>query len=276
MLKKNKDIGFDIDLYSRQLGIIGSETMIKLTKIKILIIGLRGLGIEILKNLILEGPNSVDIYDPNLIDIYDLNSNFFATEEDVSKERDVTIIEKIKGLNPNVESKVIKKNIEIEDNSYEKELDFILDTISNYEIIIITEPLSKNTIIKINNKCRKLSIKFIYTCALGLSGFLFNDFGNNHIISSPYYKDDTYYPIKNIKKGETTIIQIENSLEGFPDLGDEGYIKIIDVKGMIELMMIYFIKQNLYHYLNMKLILIQTIFIIIHTEDFFKLFACHR
>lgn len=235
MLKKNKDIGFDIDLYSRQLGIIGSETMIKLTKIKILIIGLRGLGIEILKNLILEGPNSVDIYDPNLIDIYDLNSNFFATEEDVSKERDVTIIEKIKGLNPNVESKVIKQNIEIEDNSYEKELDFILDTISNYEIIIITEPLSKNTIIKINNKCRKLSIKFIYTCALGLSGFLFNDFGNNHIISSPYYKDDTYYPIKNIKKGETTIIQIENSLEGFPDLGDEGYIKIIDVKGMIEL-----------------------------------------
>lgn len=64
---------------------------------------------------------------------------------------------------------------------------------------------------------------------------MFNDFGNNHIISSPYYKDDTYYPIKNIKKGETTIIQIENSLEGFPDLGDEGYIKIIDVKGMIEL-----------------------------------------
>lgn len=235
MLKKKNDIGFDIDLYSRQLGIIGSETMLKLTKIKILIIGLRGLGIEILKNLILEGPNCVDIYDPNLIEINDLNSNFFATEEDVSKERDVTIIEKIKGLNPNVESKVIKQNIEIEENSYEKELDFILDNISNYEIIIITEPLSKNTIIKINNKCRELSVKFIYTCALGLSGFLFNDFGNNHIISNPYYKDDTYYPIKNIKKGEKTIIQIENSLEGFPDLGDEGYIKIIDVKGMIEL-----------------------------------------
>lgn len=76
MLKKKNDIGFDIDLYSRQLGIIGSETMLKLTKIKILIIGLRGLGIEILKNLILEGPNCVDIYDPNLIEINDLNSNF--------------------------------------------------------------------------------------------------------------------------------------------------------------------------------------------------------
>lgn len=74
----NKEaIEFDINLYSRQLGIIDKETMKKLTKLKFFIIGLRGLGIEILKNLILEGPNTFDIYDPNLITINDLNSNFF-------------------------------------------------------------------------------------------------------------------------------------------------------------------------------------------------------
>lgn len=37
--------------------------MKKLTKMNFLIIGLRGLGVEIAKNLILEGPNKVDIYD---------------------------------------------------------------------------------------------------------------------------------------------------------------------------------------------------------------------
>ena len=233
--KKNNDIGFDIDLYSRQLGIIDTETMIKLIKIKILIIGLRGLGVEILKNLILEGPKRVDIYDPNLIDINDLNSNFFVNGEDLSKERDDTIINKIKDLNPNVDSEVIKHNIQIEDNNYEKELSFILSIIPNYNIIIITEHCSKNTIIKINNECRKLNKYFIYTCAFGLSGFLFNDFGNNHIICSPYDKDDNYYPIKNIKRGKKTIIQIENSLEGFPNLGDEGYIKIKDAEGILQL-----------------------------------------
>ena len=67
--------------------------------------------------------------------------------------------------------------------------------------------------------------RLIYTCALGLCGFLFNDFGKEHIITNPYGKDDNYYPIKNIKKGKKTIIELENSMEGFPDLGDIGLIK---------------------------------------------------
>lgn len=237
MFKKEKksNIDFDIDLYSRQLGVIDTETMIKLSKMKIIIMGLRGLGIEIMKNLILEGPYRVDIYDPNSIVIDDLNSNFLAIECDINKQRDNTIIEKIKDLNPNVESKVISQNVDIEDNNYEKELQFILSKISNYDLIIITEPLYMHTIIEINKECRNLKKGFIYACALGLTGFLFNDFGKNHIISSPYNNDDTFYPIKNIIKGVKTIIQIDNSLEGFPDLGDEGYIKIRDVKGMFEL-----------------------------------------
>ena len=233
--EQENNFGFDINLYSRQLGVIDIETMKKFNKIDILIIGLRGLGVEILKNLILEGPKSVDIYDPNYININDLNSNFFINEEDISKIRDEIIIERIKDLNPNVKSKIIKQNIYDEDNNYEIELNFILSNIQNYSIIIFTEFALKNTIVKINNECRKLNKKFIYACALGLSGFLFNDFGQNHIISSPYDKDDKFYPIKNIIKGEKTIIQIDSSSEGFPNLGDNGYIKIIDLKGMLEL-----------------------------------------
>ena len=43
----------DTNLYSRQIGTIGMETMKKLVELKILIIGLRGLGIETAKNIIL-------------------------------------------------------------------------------------------------------------------------------------------------------------------------------------------------------------------------------
>lgn len=53
--EQKNNFGFDIDLYSRQLGVIDIETMKKFNKFNILIIGLRGLGVEILKNLILEG-----------------------------------------------------------------------------------------------------------------------------------------------------------------------------------------------------------------------------
>jgi len=49
----------DTNLYSRQIGTFGLETMAKLTKMKVLIIGMRGLGVEIAKNLILAGPQVV-------------------------------------------------------------------------------------------------------------------------------------------------------------------------------------------------------------------------
>ena len=52
----------DTNLYSRQIGAIGIETMKKLSYLKILIINLRGLGIEIAKNIILAGPNRVSIF----------------------------------------------------------------------------------------------------------------------------------------------------------------------------------------------------------------------
>ena len=48
----------DYDLYSRQLSIYDPESMAKISELKILLIGLRGLGIEIAKNIILSGAKS--------------------------------------------------------------------------------------------------------------------------------------------------------------------------------------------------------------------------
>lgn len=67
----------DTNLYSRQIYTIGMDTMKKLIQLKILIIGLRGLGIETAKNIILAGPNKVSILDPEISTLSDLGSNFF-------------------------------------------------------------------------------------------------------------------------------------------------------------------------------------------------------
>lgn len=61
------DVQIDTNLYSRQIGTFGMETMGKLIKLKVLIVGCRGLGVETAKNLILAGPASVDIYDPSIV-----------------------------------------------------------------------------------------------------------------------------------------------------------------------------------------------------------------
>ena len=51
------------DLYSRQLPIYGKENMEKIYKLKIFIYGLKGIGIEIAKNLLLSGAKYLDIFD---------------------------------------------------------------------------------------------------------------------------------------------------------------------------------------------------------------------
>ena len=48
----------------------------RLMKLNIFIYGMRGLGVEITKNIVLAGPNKVTIYDPNISKINDLTSKF--------------------------------------------------------------------------------------------------------------------------------------------------------------------------------------------------------
>ena len=61
------------------------ETMGKLIKMHVLIVGVRGLGVETAKNLILAGPASVTLYDPTPVSWGDLSSNFYTKPEHVGK-----------------------------------------------------------------------------------------------------------------------------------------------------------------------------------------------
>jgi ubiquitin-activating enzyme E1 len=86
MVEKEKEVKVDDDLYSRSIFTYGMETMKKLSTMKVLIVGMRGLGVETAKNIILSGPGEVDIFDPSLVKINDLGSNFYLSEEDVGKK----------------------------------------------------------------------------------------------------------------------------------------------------------------------------------------------
>jgi ubiquitin-activating enzyme E1 len=49
----------------------------RLVKMRVLIVGMRGLGVETAKNLILAGPAAVTLYDPSLVQVEDLSANFY-------------------------------------------------------------------------------------------------------------------------------------------------------------------------------------------------------
>jgi ubiquitin-activating enzyme E1 len=101
--------GIDMDLYSRQIGTFGMEAMQKLVKLDVLIVGMRGLGVETAKNLILAGPGSVTIFDPTMVRIEDLSSNFYLKENQVGKKsRAASCVPVLQELNPHVKVKELK------------------------------------------------------------------------------------------------------------------------------------------------------------------------
>ena len=101
----------DEQMYSRQIVLLGLETMEKISKLSILIIGQRGLGVEVAKNIIVSGPYKVSIFDPINVEISDLGSNFYLKEEDIGKRRDLSSLNNLIELNEYVQVDYIKKII---------------------------------------------------------------------------------------------------------------------------------------------------------------------
>lgn len=222
---------FDTNLYSRQLGVYGLETMKDIIKLNILIFGLRGLGVETSKNIILAGPKKLTIFDPNICTISDLSSNFYLTEEDVKNNmrRDEACINKLSMLNPFVSIEVMKDdnlNTHLENSIQNKD--------SKYDVVIISEFISEEEIIKINTFCRKNNIGFIYTCQLGIYGFCFVDFGDNFYVKDESGKDPLSYCIKSISKEKKGIVTIDITA-GKLKLGNKDKVIFKEIEGMVEL-----------------------------------------
>jgi len=143
--------------------------MNKIVNLRVLIIGLRGLGGETAKNIILAGPKEVSISDKNICNINDLGANFYLNDNDINKKtREDSCIDKLKELNPYV-------NVNIYNGSSNKDM-------IKYNVIIITEIMKLDELYNIDKLCRENKNYFIYALNFGLTGFLFNDFGSEHAI----------------------------------------------------------------------------------------------
>ena len=207
-------------LYSRQIAAYGVNSMNKLSKLKILIYGLRGLGIEISKNIILAGPEKVTIFDNNKITKNDFCSNFYIDEKVINLRRDEASLKKLSELNNNVKCEFLTEwNIE--------------NILKDYDILIVTEIHEIDEIIKLDKICRENKKGFIYTLVFGLSFYCFVDFGE-HVINNKANNDIKKYFIKDIQKGKNTEITIDNEFDNF-DIGENDYVLLKEIEGISQL-----------------------------------------
>ena len=215
------DDNIDHDKWSRQIRTYGIEITKKLSKLKILVVGLRGYGLEIAKNIILSNPNQVSIFDDEICKINDLGCNYYISEENIlnKERRDQACLKKLSELNHST-------NVIIENN--------FLSKIKEFDVIIITKFINSKIINKINNECHENNKGFIYTVSFGLAGLVFSDFGKMHTILDKTGKEKGKFYVSNItnEKNGKMVIDLKNTDKR---LDEKGYLIFKQVEGMVEM-----------------------------------------
>ena len=222
----------DKNFYSRQIGTYGLGTQTKIMKMNIFIYGMRGVGIETAKNIVLAGAKSLTIFDPIPTKINDLTSNYFLKEENAIKgeRRDKASISNLYELNPYVNISIMEEN-DIIQNIKKK----LKDPELKYNLVVITEFLPRKTIEEIDELCRNENIGFILSLEFGIYGFIFVDFGKNFTVYDETGDEVKEYLIEKITKEEEGKVTINTSLSGNIKLTSNDLISFKEIEGMTEL-----------------------------------------
>eukprot|EP00397_Hematodinium_sp_SG-2012_P005547 GEMP01005567.1.p1 GENE.GEMP01005567.1~~GEMP01005567.1.p1 ORF type:complete len:1030 (+),score=207.10 GEMP01005567.1:26-3091(+) len=213
----------DADLYSRQIGTYGLETMGKLIQMKVLISGLRGTGVETAKNLVLAGPKAISLHDDALVEERDLTSNFYLSESDIGKPRAAACLAQLQSLNPYVKISVLQGPLTPD----------VLSA-NDFHVVVVTEGTPKN-VTEINDFCRSHSppIGFICCEVYGLAGSCFVDFGNKFVCYDTDGEEPKSAIIAGITQENPGTVHVHNERRhGFQD-GDS--VTFREIQGMVDL-----------------------------------------
>uniref|UniRef100_A0A6Q2WVN0 E1 ubiquitin-activating enzyme n=1 Tax=Esox lucius TaxID=8010 RepID=A0A6Q2WVN0_ESOLU len=216
MAKNGSDAEIDEGLYSRQLYVLGHEAMKRMQCSNVLISGLRGLGVEIAKNVILGGVKSVTLHDQGLAEWRDLSSQFYLREEDLGKNRAEVSQTRLAELNSYVP--VVSYSGALTD-----------DYLTQFQVVVLTNsPLEEQQ--RVGELCHSKGIKLVVADTRGLFGQLFCDFGEDMVVFDTNGEQPLTAMISMITKVCLTLTPVAR--HGF-ESGD--FVTFTEVQGMTEL-----------------------------------------
>lgn len=227
----------------RQKAAFGADTLAKLKDINVLIVGLRGTGVETAKNLILSNVGGVTVWDPEPTVIRDLGSNFYLSEKHAHEGtlRAEAALPQLKSLNPYCQ---VEANV---DATVSDELILTKDvngTGKPFTAVVVTRLLPKAELFRINQTARNNNMAFIMAITSGVTASIFSDFGPKHTITDKDGEPLDTKALKNIevlekpfcfkvggvKDGETIVVLTTDSNHG---LDDGSVIELDDMNGAL-------------------------------------------
>ncbi|XP_063793713.1 SUMO-activating enzyme subunit 1 isoform X2 [Pseudophryne corroboree] len=157
--------------YDRQIRLWGLEAQRRLRTSRVLLVGLRGLGAEVAKNLILAGVKGLTLLDHRQVSEEDSRAQFLIPTGSLGRNRAEASLERAQNLNPMVDVKVDTENIE------EKPEDFF----NQFDAVCLT-CCPRDLLVKVDQICHKHNIKFFMGDVFGYHGSMFADLGEHEFV----------------------------------------------------------------------------------------------
>ena len=138
-----------------------------------LIVGCRGVGIEVAKNLALQGVGALTLVDPVRTTAKDLGANFFLFDSDVQAAtgRAAACAPRLQELNPICEVTVATALSD--------------DLILAHSAVVITQMLPLAELQRIDELCAAHKVSFLFNYISGVSSSLFVNHGPHHVVVDP-------------------------------------------------------------------------------------------
>ncbi len=212
----------DHNLYSRQIGAFGVKAMKKLVKLRVMLVGLSGVGIETAKNLILSGPKAVSIFDNRICQKSDHEFNYYMKSEDIAqkKTRAQALLNSLAVLNSYVDVNILENSNFVCLNDPK--------LLANFDLVLVCDFYPLDQVQALNMTLRNQNKGLICTATAGMFGFIFTDFGDSHKIFDKNGETLKQVLITSIEQ-DGTITTEEKKRH---DLEEGDWIKLIEVVGM--------------------------------------------
>uniref|UniRef100_A0A8U7NYJ2 E1 ubiquitin-activating enzyme n=1 Tax=Corvus moneduloides TaxID=1196302 RepID=A0A8U7NYJ2_CORMO len=185
----------------------------------VLVSGLRGLGVEVAKNLVLGGVKSVTLHDPEPASWSDLASQFYLREEDVGRSRAEATLPRLAELNSYVAVSSSREPLSQE-------------LLGTFQVVVLTNsPLEEQ--LWVGDFCHSHGIKLVVADTRGLFGQLFCDFGEDMVVSDANGEQPLSAMVSMVTKGcPGEVTCLDEARHGF-ESGD--FVTFTEVEGMEEL-----------------------------------------
>jgi ubiquitin-like 1-activating enzyme E1 A len=192
----------EIALYDRQIRLWGMQVQEKLRNANVLLIGIKGLGTEIAKNLVLAGIGVLTVLDHEVVSEEDLGAQFFVNETKVGQNRAEAALPEIQKLNPRVEIYSDVQPAVMKDPEYFQSFD-----------VTIATGLILDVLKTINIACRTYGRKFYAADTHGMYGYVFADLVlHNYVIE----REQSNKPaqVGDIESSTKSVVGIETKKDG--------------------------------------------------------------